>query len=185
MATIFPLVVTTDGGLTGLGAASPAPEVTGESSEVCEKALEEATRLLPGCDARMPATWLAKIGREFPHAPAARAALDMAMHDLLARHLGVAVVDLLGRAHEALPTSVTIGILPVEEAVERARAHVAAGFRALKVKLGRFIEEDIERLRRIREAVGQGAAGRPVAIRADANAGYAPAQLARLLAATS
>jgi L-alanine-DL-glutamate epimerase-like enolase superfamily enzyme len=104
----------------------------------------------------------------------------MALWDLLGKHVGVAVVDLLGRVHEALPTSVTIGILPAEEAVASARDYVGQGFRALKVKLGKDVAEDTDRLRRIREAVGP-----EVAIRTDPNAGYDADSLCRYLAETA
>jgi len=99
--------------------------------------------------------------------PAARAALDMALFDLLAQHLGVPVVELLGRAHHALPTSITIGIKGVEETLDEAREYVGRGFQILKVKLGHDLEEDIARLSRLRESLKPA----PL-IRVDPNQGY-------------
>lgn len=167
-------------GLSGAGCASPAVEVTGESPESCRAALDAASHLLVGEEAFATGRLARRLERELPATPAARAACDMALWDLLGRHLGVAVVDLLGRVHEALPTSVTIGIQPAAEAVEAAREYVAQGFRALKVKLGRDVGEDTDRLRRIREAVGPG-----VALRTDPNAGYDAGELRRYLAETA
>lgn len=167
-------------GLSGAGCASPAVEVTGESPESCRAALDAASHLLVGEEAFAIGRLARRLERELPATPAARAACDMALWDLLGRHLGVAVVDLLGRVHEALPTSVTIGIQPAAEAVEAAREYVAQGFRALKVKLGRDVGEDTDRLRRIREAVGPG-----VALRTDPNAGYDAGELRRYLAETA
>ena len=167
-------------GLSGAGCASPAVEVTGESPESCRAALDAASHLLVGEEAFAIGRLARRLERELPATPAARAACDMALWDLLGRHLGVAVVDLLGRVHEALPTSVTIGIQPAAEAVEAAREYVAQGFRALKVKLGRDVGEDTDRLRRIREAVGPG-----VALRTDPNAGYDAEELRRYLAETA
>ena len=46
--------------------------------------------------------------------------MDMALHDLAARIEGVPLVDLLGRCHDVLPTSVTIGISSVEESLAEA-----------------------------------------------------------------
>jgi L-alanine-DL-glutamate epimerase-like enolase superfamily enzyme len=66
-----------------------------------------------------------------------------------------------------MPTSVTIGILPVDETVERARRHVGQGFGCLKLKGGRSLEQDVERVHRVREAVGPS-----VELRFDANQGY-------------
>jgi L-alanine-DL-glutamate epimerase-like enolase superfamily enzyme len=112
--------------------------------------------------------------------PAARAAVDIALHDLLARKLGVPLVEMLGRAHEALPTSITIGIKPTAEALEEAREYLERGFRVLKVKLGRSLEEDVERLTRLREL-----AGPAVTLRVDPNQGYTRAELARFVAETA
>ena len=103
----------------------------------------------------------------------------MALWDLLGKRLGVAVVDLLGRAHDGLPTSVTIGIQPADDAVTAAREYVGQGFCALKVKLGKDVAEDTERLRRIRDAVGP-----EIALRTDPNAGYDAGELRRYLAET-
>ena len=166
-------------GLCGAGSASPAVEVTGESPESCRAALDSAAHRLVGEDALAVGRLARLLERDLPAAPAARAACDMALWDLLGKHLGVAVVDLLGRVHEALPTSVTIGIQPAEEAVSAARESVAQGFHALKVKLGRNVDEDTDRLRRIREAVGPG-----VALRTDPNAGYDARSLRRYLDGT-
>ncbi len=166
-------------GISGAGCASPAVEVTGESPEACRSALDAASHLLVGEGALATGRLARRLDREFPDAPAARAACDMALWDLLGKHLGVAVVDLLGRAHEALLTSVTIGIQPADEAVAAALDYVAQGFRALKVKLGREVAEDTDRLRRIRQAVGPG-----IALRTDPNAGYDAASLRRYLSET-
>jgi hypothetical protein len=74
---------------------------------------------------------------------------------------------------------VTIGILSAEEAVAAALESVAQGFLALKVKLGKNVDEDTDRLRRIREAVGPA-----IALRTDPNAGYDATSLRRYLDGT-
>jgi L-alanine-DL-glutamate epimerase-like enolase superfamily enzyme len=104
----------------------------------------------------------------------------MAIHDLHAQHLGLPLVDVLGRAHDRLPTSVTIGIKPLDETLAEADEYVARGFRALKLKVGRDLEGDLERVARVRERVGPG-----IALRADANQGYDLPGTRRFLAATA
>jgi L-alanine-DL-glutamate epimerase-like enolase superfamily enzyme len=97
----------------------------------------------------------------------------MALHDLLAQHLEVPLVEMLGRAHEALPTSITIGIKSLQATLVEADEYVGRGFRVLKVKTGNSLEEDLERLVRLRERCGPG-----ITIRADANQGYTPQETA-------
>jgi L-alanine-DL-glutamate epimerase-like enolase superfamily enzyme len=170
-----------EGGRVGLGAASPGERVTGETLDACLAALsEEALAWLEGRDIRT----LPRLCREAagctPGTPAARAAIDMALHDLLAQHLGLPLVEMLGRAHAELPTSITIGIKPTREALAEADEYLARGFRALKVKVGDSLDEDLERLTKLRERVGNA-----IALRADANVGYTVEETARFIEHTA
>ncbi|MFN2387119.1 MAG: dipeptide epimerase [Thermoanaerobaculia bacterium] len=165
----------------GFGAAAPDPGVTGETSEECAAALSaESLGWLRGQDLRDLEPLSRSLERRYPSAPAARAAVDMALHDLLARHLEVPLVRLLGRAVDDLPTSVTIGIKPAPEALAEAEEYTARGFRVLKVKLGLSLAEDLDRLARLRERVGGS-----VRIRADANCGYTPEETAAFFERTA
>lgn len=175
---LLALRLESDSGLAGFGAASPEESVTGESFAACAAALapERTAELLGRSLAEFGAV-AAEIERLWGATPAAAAALDMALHDLRARALGVPLVELLGRVHTALPTSVTIGILPLDATLAEAAEHVGHGFRALKLKVGADLAGDLERIARVREQVGPG-----VAIRIDGNEGFAPAEVPRLLA---
>src|SRR5262245_6049025 len=170
-----------DRGRVGMGAASPAPGVTGETAAACQRALDPAALdWVVGRDLQALPDLTRSIGRRLSATPAAAAALDMAAHDLLAQGLGVPLCDLLGRAHHTLPTSITIGIKPVDEALLESDEYLGRGFRVLKVKIGRALDEDIERLRRLRDRVGP-----QVGLRADANQGYTVEETARFLADTA
>ena len=103
--------IETDDGSTGLGCASPEEFVTGETWEACDAALAQpALQWLVGRGVCELAALCRELRERFPGAPAARAAVDIALHDLWAKQLGVPLADALGRAHTALPTSITIGI---------------------------------------------------------------------------
>jgi L-alanine-DL-glutamate epimerase-like enolase superfamily enzyme len=171
--------LTGENGMVGLGSASPEPAVTGESfADCCAVLAPDRLDFLRGADgARLPEL-CAEIERRFPDAPAARAALDMALYDLWAQELGRPLVDLLGRAHDALPTSITIGIKPARETLEEAHEYVGRGFHVLKVKTGQSLAEDVERLRLLRRTFGES-----VLLRADANQGYTLQELVTFVAA--
>jgi L-alanine-DL-glutamate epimerase-like enolase superfamily enzyme len=143
---LFFVRISTDEGVEGVGSASPAEDVTGESPETCQTALSmKQLGWLGGRDPRDLDALSRELEQRHRKTPAARAAVDMALHDLLARIEGVPVVDLLGRCHDALPTSVTIGISSVEESLAEAAEYLGQGFRCLKVKTGRSLEEDRRR----------------------------------------
>jgi L-alanine-DL-glutamate epimerase-like enolase superfamily enzyme len=172
---LFFVRLVTGGTFIGLGSASPSEQVTGETAAACEAALDPG-RLsdLVGRDPRCLGALCAWLERELSATPAARAALDMALHDLVAREAEIGVVDLLGERTGPLPTSITIGIKPTAEALVDAEEYVGRGFTCLKVKLGHSIDDDVERLTKLREAVG-----REVRIRVDANEGYSLAEVRR------
>ncbi|HTR03410.1 MAG TPA: dipeptide epimerase [Thermoanaerobaculia bacterium] len=173
--------IETDSGLVGLGAASPGEHVTGETFEACRAALEgDRLDWLVGRDALAYNALCREAATRTAATPAARAAIDIALHDLAARHLGLPLADLLGRAHEALPTSITIGIKPVAETLAEADEYVGRGFRVLKVKIGDALDLDVERLVRLRERVGP-----EVLVRVDANIGYTIEETARFFERTA
>jgi L-alanine-DL-glutamate epimerase-like enolase superfamily enzyme len=168
-------------GAVGLGAGSPGEHVTGETLDACRAALEgEGLSWLVGRDARALPSLCREAASRTAGTPAARAAIDIALHDLLAQHLGVPLADMLGRAHEALPTSITIGIKSVAEMLEEADEYLGRGFRVLKVKIGEALELDVERLTKLRERVGPDAT-----IRVDANIGYTIEETARFFERTA
>ena len=171
--------IVTDGARTGAGAANAATGVTGETADQCAEALVQAADLLEGQDPRRLPYLLSTLETKLQDCPAARAALDMALYDLFARELGLPVVDLFGRRHRSLPTSITIGIRSVEETLAEAEEYVRRGFTCLKVKTGHSVETDLERLRRLREIHGKA-----IRIRVDANEGYDLADTERFLAAS-
>ena len=169
----------TENGIQGLGAASPSEEVTGETLEQAQKALSDMAGMLEGQDIRLLNGLLKPLNEKFSAAPAALAAADIALHDLAGNALGLPLADLLGRVHKALPTSITIGIMPLDETLEEAEEYLGRGFKILKVKTGLNVEEDIERVLKIHERYGTA-----FKIRVDANMGYTTADYEQFFKAT-
>jgi L-alanine-DL-glutamate epimerase-like enolase superfamily enzyme len=171
--------VQTRSGLTGWGCAAPDPHVTGETVEGDLGALREV--LIPelqGAGESSVGTLLAKVGSLAPEEPAARAAVDLALHDLWGKQRGISLQALLGGRGSGIPTSITIGILGVEETCAAAAEHRAEGFEILKIKGGRDPEEDIARVRAVRRAQGPG-----LVLRLDANQGYSVEEARAVVAA--
>ncbi|MCB0274920.1 MAG: dipeptide epimerase, partial [Calditrichaeota bacterium] len=161
-------------GLVGLGAGSPAPYVTGETTATCQAALaEHLQELLLGKDLRQLRQHCMNLEEMLPDTPAARTAVDLALHDLYGHYLGLPVVHLLGQVHQSLATSITIGIKEtLAETLEEAEEYQGRGFRIIKLKIGRDLEKDIETVRKLHEKVGS-----TMKIRVDANQGYSASDL--------
>jgi L-Ala-D/L-Glu epimerase / N-acetyl-D-glutamate racemase len=163
-------------GVTGYGAGSPVPPLTGDDFDSATRALESGIApVLRGSDVADLEASVARASAVSDGAKSALAAFDIALHDLHAKRLGVPLVKMLGGARRRLVTSITVGIGEPRAMAEAARRHVAKGFRAIKVKIGEDVESDLRGLRLIREAVGGS-----VAIRVDANQGYTPADAIRV-----
>lgn len=160
--------ITLENGVTGIGAGNPSEYVTGENFVQCKTALQEKNlEFLIGRDIRELNQLTFEVWMKFPKNPAARAALDIALYDTLTKHLNIPLVKFLGQKVYTLPTSNTIGIKNVEETLKEAQEYGERGFKVLKVKLGKDLEEDIERMVKLRERFGN-----KFVIRIDANQGY-------------
>jgi L-alanine-DL-glutamate epimerase-like enolase superfamily enzyme len=166
------LRVQTDDRHTGFGCAAPDLAVTGETAESVLAGLQDvAAPALHGADPLRIRLHHHAMRPSLRAQPATFAAVDMALHDLLGKVCGLPLWRILGGFRDSIETSVTIGILPVEDTVARARDWVGRGFRCLKLKGGRSVDADVERVLKVREAVGA-----RVEIRFDANQGYTVAQ---------
>lgn len=157
-----------ESGITGIGSGNPSEYVVGENINQTIAMLQEKTvEFLIGRDIREFNQLLFEVLQKFPKNPAVRAALDIALHDTFSKFLGVPLVKFLGQKIKTLLTSNTIGIKNVEETLKEAIDYEKQGFKVLKVKLGKNLEEDIERMVKLREHFGN-----RMVIRIDANQGY-------------
>lgn len=115
-----------------------------------------------------PQTVHAAMDRVVKGNPYAKAALDIALYDLLGKALGVSVSTLLGgRVRDRIEVCHSLGIMEDEPALEEAHTAVSEGIRTIKVKTGVDPERDVRIVRRLREKLGD-----DVRIRVDANEGY-------------
>ncbi len=160
--------VETNRGVTGYGCAAPDYGVTGETAEdVLHSIRDIVTPLIRNSDPLRPAMLLERLRPGMKNRPSAMAAVDMAFYDIMGKVGNLSLWRLLGGFRDRIKTSVTIGICPEEETVERARDWIRQGFRCLKLKGGRDVRMDILRVMKVREAVGD-----EIELRFDANQGY-------------
>ena len=163
--------IRTRDGAEGWGEGTADPNVTGETwGGVTETLHRDLAPALLGRDARDREAAMHALDARVEGAPTAKAAIDIALHDLVARSLGIPLWQLLGgRAREALQISRVISMAEPAAMAESAMRHVAAGFRTVKAKVGDAANPrlDAERVAAIRAAIGP-----DIAIKVDVNQGW-------------
>ncbi len=108
----------------------------------------------------------------------ALAALDTACWDLAAQGAGLPLYKFLGGGRDQIPTYASSGLwldYSIEELIAEARRFLAQGHRAMKMRLGRSPREDVERVRKLREAIDP-----EVKLLADVNQGWNEATAIRV-----
>lgn len=165
----FLIELTDDEGLVGLGDAAPWPGFGSETPGSAGLALRGAARKLLGLETGSFESAIAQLTRLAPvaAAPAARHAIDLALHDLLAQRAGLPIARFLGGtdALVRVPANATIPRVGAERTAQLAAAAMAHGARTLKLKVGgASLAEDLARVRALREV-----AGPEVRLRIDAN----------------
>jgi L-Ala-D/L-Glu epimerase len=153
-------------GVVGFGEAAMPPYL-GESQATAAAFLTRAAALLDSAAAADPfqlETILPEIDRLTPGNTAAKAAVDIALHDWVGKKLGAPWYRIWGLdAARAPVTSFTIGIDTPE--VVRQKTREAAIYKIIKVKLGRGMEGDRLMIDTIREVTAT-----PITV--DANQGW-------------
>ena len=150
-------------GMEGWGEAAPS-RFYGETAETVIAAIKHFEPLLATADSWSIDAIETELAKSLRWNASARCAISAALHDLMAKRLGVPLYQLWGLSGLATPTSsFTIGIAPDDETL-RTRVREAAAYPILKIKLG--TSRDAEIVRIVREEA-------PAAtLRVDANAAW-------------
>ncbi len=118
----FILKVETDGTLVGYGCAAPDKGVTGEHPAEVEAAIENViSPYLIGKDPFTYAHILMELKSILGKKSSSLTMVDMALHDLISKKAGVPLYQFLGGYRSSIPTSITIGILPLEDTLRLGR----------------------------------------------------------------
>jgi len=168
--------VRTDSGVIGYGEVrGNCTYVTGDTPDRIVAVASVLTPLLIGESLEDLAPLLRRIDRAIVGNSAAKALLDIALHDALARAWGIPVVTLLGGTKaDVLPTDDSVAFTTPEETAKKARSSIRDGYRVIKVRVGLGLEMDEARLTVIRGVIDDEPEGSKVTLAADANGTWQP-----------
>jgi len=174
--------VTTDDGLVGWGEAHHG-RAPGAVAHLINTTLRQLVLGMEAAD--VVGVWQRVYTRQLAShgmgagASIALSGIDMALWDIRAKAAGWPLYRLLGGAARPIPAyagGVSLGYAEPAKLVDEARALVAQGYRALKLRVGDTPERDLERVAAVRRAFGD-----RLVILTDANTGYTVADARRAM----
>ncbi|TAH41080.1 MAG: dipeptide epimerase [Bacteroidetes bacterium] len=155
-------------GRKGFGEASPFRTIHGETIETCFSVGGDLSEILKGKNPLEINECSILMDKFIFGNTSIKSAINIALHDLAAQHAGLPLYKFLGaKQNRVLQTDYTVSLGPIEKMAEDAQRIVEAGFQVIKVKLGEGKEQDLARMKAIREKVGM-----DIPIRIDANQGW-------------
>jgi len=157
----------TSNNIYGIGECSAFPMIVGESQETCIAMAKDFARLLIGKDPLDIPERMNDLLGYAAHNSTIKSAFDMALFDIAAKHNKQPLYKYLGGEKRIVETDMTIGIDTPENMATTAIELKARGCGIIKIKLGKDVHSDIERVSMIRQAVGK-----EVILRLDANQGW-------------
>jgi L-alanine-DL-glutamate epimerase-like enolase superfamily enzyme len=161
--------LTSDEGHTGYGYSNSSPHM-GSTFESLPHELERFKPHVVGKDPFAIESILQELDRSLAGGSQAKAGIDCALHDLCARALGLPLYNLLGgKVRSSIPVLRIVAIKTPAEMAESAQKLLDQGYRYFKIKVHGDVEEDVARVKAIRERVGADAH-----LTIDANQSYTP-----------
>ncbi len=172
--------MTADDGTVGWGEAGPSRRWSAETTHSCYSSIREyLAPVLLGRDPFDIAGLHAAMNTELapgldPGQPIAKAAIDLAVHDLVCKRLGIPLQEWFGaKGRDRIELSYLVSAPDVEGVLAQVQAGLDEGYRAFKVKVGHEPKLDIERVRAVLELSKGGT------VWVDANQGYTLAEALR------
>jgi L-alanine-DL-glutamate epimerase-like enolase superfamily enzyme len=171
------IIIKTSGGISGFGECSPFQTIHGENGDTCmavgrllaEKLIGEDALDINHCVSRMDAIIFGNTS--------IKSAFDIALHDIAAQKNNQPLYKFLGgEKNRELFTDYTVSIGDAAKMANDAARIVEAGFPVIKIKLGGKPSDDFQRMKMIRERVGN-----EIPVRIDANQGWSPEDVIPLL----
>jgi L-Ala-D/L-Glu epimerase len=168
------VIIRTKNGFTGYGECSPYTMINGETIDTCFMVGQYLAKALKGRDALQLEICSLLLDSTIYGNSSIKSAFDMALYDIAAQHSGVPLYTFLGgQKNKVITTDMTVGIGSPAKMKADAMRFKEEGFPAIKVKLGETKEMDVERIRMIRNGIGD-----EIPLRIDANQGWPTADYA-------
>lgn len=159
--------VHTDTGLIGIGECSAFPMIAGETQATCYEMAKDFAAIWKHKDplqieARMQELDLFTAGNY-----TVKSAFDLALYDISAKNANLPLYRFLGGEKKRIESDLTMGIDSPDNMAATAIEFKNKGVNMIKVKLGKNAQEDILRIKKIRDAIGY-----DIQLRIDANQGW-------------
>ena len=157
----------TDEGIIGWGECSAFPMIVGETQLSCYQIAKDFASFWKGKNPLAISERLQELDSIIAGNYTAKSAFDLALYDIAAKAANQPLYAFLGGKSIPIETDLTIGIDTPENMAKDAIDFVQQGVNIIKVKLGKDPEQDVVRIKKIREAIGY-----HTKIRIDANQGW-------------
>lgn len=151
----FVVRLRTEDGLEGWGEAVPTPFITGETLGSVPYALDMIRDTVIGSEeAELERIW-ERMESRLSGSYSAKCAVDVALWDLIGKRGKMPLHRLLGGYRKGIETSFTVDLGSLQEIESQAEEFLNLGLKAVKLKLGTEPAEDFERVKRVRQKVGE------------------------------
>lgn len=157
----------TNNGFYGVGECSAFPMIVGETQDTCLVIARAFAKLLKGKNPLDLADRLLDMETFIAYNNTIKSAFDMALHDIAAKAAMLPLYQFLGGEKRTIETDMTVGIASAEVMTRLAMQYEKDGANILKIKLGKNVTEDVQRIQSIRTAISPA-----TRLRIDANQGW-------------
>jgi o-succinylbenzoate synthase len=154
-------------GIIGYGECSAFPMIVGETQTSCYHHAMDFAAIWIGKNPLAIADRLKELDNIIAGNYTIKSAFDIALYDIAAKAANQPLYAFLGGSQKAIESDLTIGIDSPENMAKEAISFKQKGVTVIKVKLGKEPSVDIERIKQIRNAIGD-----QIKIRIDANQGW-------------
>ena len=173
------VIIRTDNGITGFGECSPFKTINGESIDTCFVVGQYLAKGLIGKNPLDIEACTILMNKIIYANSSIKSAFDIALYDVAAQNANLPLYSFLGgKNNKMLITDYTVSIREPQRMAEDALKIKKNGFQVIKVKLGSSGKTDVERIKAIRNAVGDN-----IPLRIDANQGWSTMEAIETLTA--